>query len=412
MQRRLMRGAYRLYAILRKAMPHTNPFTFGALALDESFTNREAELRELGRDLRNGQDVLVYAPRRYGKSSLVLRAAQRAIRGGVLVGYCDLMRTPTKERLAAALAKTIYSDLETAAGQALERATRLFRGLRITPTMEVDPIDGSLRFVFHAGRRRAAIDDTIEALLMLPGQIAAERGRRAALVFDEFQEIVTIDRHYPNLMRAVFQEQPEVAHVYLGSKRHILERIFDDANEPFWRSAKRLEIGPIPAAEFGGFLRRRFEGTEKAIDDDALARLLEATGGHPYGTQELAYFLWELVPTGHFARLGDVETALAQVLRSEHNHFAKLWDDAPHAQRLVMLALAEEPTGSLYSADYAERHDLPPKPALQRAIGALMTKEIAARDADRAYRIVEPFFADWLRDEQDAVGLRAELRGR
>ena len=393
-------------------MPHTNPFTFGALALDEAFTNREAELRELGRDLRNGQDVLVYAPRRYGKSSLVLRAAQRAIRGGVLVGYCDLMRTPTKERLAAALAKTIYSDLETAAGQALERATRLFRGLRITPTMEVDPIDGSLRFVFHAGRRRAAIDDTVEALLMLPGQIAAERGRRAALVFDEFQEIVTLDRHYPNLMRAVFQEQPEVAHVYLGSKRHVLERIFDDANEPFWRSAKRLEIGPIPAAEFAGFLRRRFEGTEKAIDDDALARLLEATGGHPYGTQELAYFLWELVPTGHFARLGDVETALAQVLRSEHNHFAKLWDDAPHAQRLVMLALAEEPTGSLYSADYAERHDLPPKPALQRAIGALVTKEIAARDADRAYRIVEPFFADWLRDEQDAVGLREELRGR
>jgi len=393
-------------------MPHTNPFTFGALALDEAFTNREAELRELGRDLRNGQDVLIYAPRRYGKSSLVLRAAQRAIRSGVLVGYCDLMRTPTKERLAAALAKTIYSDLETAAGQAIERATRLFRGLRITPTMEVDPIDASLRFVFHAGRRRAAIDDTIEALLALPGQIAAERGRRAALVFDEFQEIVTIDRQYPNLMRAVFQEQPEVAHVYLGSKRHVLERIFDDANEPFWRSAKRLEIGPIPAAEFARFLRRRFEETEKAIDDDALARLLEATGGHPYGTQELAYFLWELVPTGHFARLADVETALAQVLRSEHNHFAKLWDDAPHAQRLVMLALAEEPTGSLYSADYAERHDLPPKPALQRAIGALVTKEIAARDAERAYRIVEPFFADWLRDEQDAVGLRDELRGR
>jgi uncharacterized protein len=400
-----------MYAILRKAVAHTNPFTFGALALDEAFTNREAELRELGRDLRNGQDVLVYAPRRYGKSSLVLRAGQRAIRSGVLVGYCDLMRTPTKERLAAALAKTIYSDLETAAGQAVERATRLFRGLRVTPTMEVDPIDGSLRFVFHAGRRRAAIDDTIEALLTLPGQIAAERGRRAALVFDEFQEIVTIDRHYPNLMRAVFQEQPEVAHVYLGSKRHVLERIFDDANEPFWRSAKRLEIGPIAPAEFARFLRRRFEETEKEIDDEALGRLLEATGGHPYGTQELAYFLWDLVPTGHFARLGDVETALGQVLRSEHNHFAKLWDDAPHAQRLVMLALAEEPTASLYSADYAERHDLPPKPALQRAIGALVTKEIAARDAGRVYRIVEPFFADWLLSEQEALGLRDELRG-
>ena len=392
-------------------MAHTNPFTFGALALDRAFTNREPELRELVADMENGQDVLVYAPRRYGKSSLVLRAAQRAIRKRILVGYCDLMRTPTKERFAAALAKTIYGDLETAAGQAIERATRLFRGLRITPTIEVDPIDGSLRFVFHAGRRRADIDDTVEALLTLPGQIAAERERRTVLVFDEFQEILTLDRHYPNLMRAVFQEQPEVGHVYLGSKRHVLERIFDDENEPFWRSAKRLEIGPIAPAEFARFLRRRFEETEKGIDDDALNRLLEATGGHPYGTQELAYFLWELVPTGHFARLGDVEGALAQALRSEHNHFAKIWDDAPHAQRLVMLALADEPTRSLYSAAFAERHDLPPKPALQRAIGALVTKEIVARDASRVYRIVEPFFADWLVSEQEAYGLADELRG-
>lgn len=392
-------------------MVHTNPFTFGALALDRAFTNRDAEVRELVSDMRNGQDVLVYAPRRYGKSSLVLRAAQRAIRDGLLVAYVDLMRTPTKERFAAALAKTIYSDLETTAGQAVERAASLFRGLRITPTMEVDPTDGSLRFSFHAGRQRAAIDDTIEVLLALPGRIAAERERRVALVFDEFQEVVSLDRQFPNLMRAVFQEQPEVGHVYLGSKRHVLDRIFDDRNEPFWRSAKRLEIGPIEPAEFARYLRRRFEETDKGIDDDAVNRVLEATGGHPYGTQELAYFLWELVPTGHFARLADVETALEQALRSEHNHFAKLWDDAPHAQRLLMLALAEEPARSLYAAEYAERRDLPPKPALQRAIGALVTKEVAGRDREGAYRIIEPFFADWLLREQAGYGVADELRG-
>ena len=31
------------------------------------------------------------------------------------------------------------------------------------------------------------------------------------------------------------------AHVYLGSKRHMMERIFSDENEPLWRSAKRME---------------------------------------------------------------------------------------------------------------------------------------------------------------------------
>ena len=56
----------------------TNPFRFGALALDDAFTDREAEVAELLADILNGQDVVVFAPRRYGKSSLVWRVAQRA----------------------------------------------------------------------------------------------------------------------------------------------------------------------------------------------------------------------------------------------------------------------------------------------------------------------------------------------
>jgi hypothetical protein len=42
----------------------SNPFRFGALALDEAFTNREREIAELRADVLNGQDVVVFAPRR------------------------------------------------------------------------------------------------------------------------------------------------------------------------------------------------------------------------------------------------------------------------------------------------------------------------------------------------------------
>jgi uncharacterized protein len=378
----------------------TNPFTFGDLALDEAFTDREDEVAELTSDMRNGQNVLVYAPRRYGKSSLVLKAAQEALRRKALVGYVDLMKTPTKERFAAALAKTIYSDIASPIGQALEKAAELFRDLRIRPTMEVDPSDGSLRFSFQAGRRTTDIDETIERLLEKLGELAADRKRRVVIVFDEFQEVLALDKRFPNLMRAVFQAQPEVSHIYLGSKRHILERIFNDRNEPFWRSAKQLEVGMIPPAKFAAFIRARFEQTGKKIDDDALERLFEATGGHPYGTQELAYFTWELVPARGTATPAEIEEALARVLRSEQNHFAQLWDAAPHPQRLLMLALAEEPAARIYSADYQSRHELPANPTLQTALAGLVHKEIVGRSRDGEYRIIEPFLADWLEREQ------------
>jgi len=387
----------------------TNPFTFGDLALDERFTDRADEVRELAADMRNGQNVLVYAPRRYGKSSLILRAAQEVIADGVLVAYCDLMRTPTRERFAAALAKTIWSDLASPVDHAFEKAVSLFRGLRIVPSMDVDPIDGSLRFGFQAGRRKADIDETIERLLELPAEIAAERKRRVVLVLDEFQEVVALDKQFPNLMRAVFQAQPDVGHVYLGSRRHVLERIFSDRNEPFWRSAKRLEIGPIPADEFAAFLRERFAGTGRAIVEDGAARLLRATGGHPYGTQELAYATWELVPPGGVAGVPEVEAALVKVLRSEHNHFTGLWEEASRPQRLALLALATEPTSGIYASAYHERHPLPPTPTLQTAVKTLVAREVVGRDEDGTYRIAEPFFAEWLEREQRDFGVPREV---
>ena len=385
------------------AKRETNPFRFGALALGTAFTDRQAELRELAAELQNGQDVLVYAPRRYGKSSLVLRAAGRAAREGALVGYVDLLKVTSKERFAAALARTIHRDLDTASGRTYERAAELFRGLRIVPSMEVDPQDGSLGFSFRATRRRTDIDDTIESLLELLGRIAEERQRRVVMIFDEFQEIVELDRRYPNLLRAVFQTQPEVAHVYLGSKRHVLDRIFGDRNEPFWRSAKKIEIGLIGKEVFARFVRSRFERTDKGITEPAAARLLDLTAGHPYATQELAHEVWERTPTGAFAYESDVDAGLERVLLGEHNHLEQLWADAPRTQRRLLIALAAEPTASPYAEDYRTAYDLPAAPTLQSALTALVRKELVGRLEDGTLAIVEPFLAAWVAREQRSL---------
>src|SRR5690606_39975540 len=80
---------------LHDALP-IYPFRYGALALDDAFADREAELRELVADVRNGQDVVIFAPRRYGKSSLIWRAAARLHRAKVLVAAIDLDRKSTR----------------------------------------------------------------------------------------------------------------------------------------------------------------------------------------------------------------------------------------------------------------------------------------------------------------------------
>ncbi len=372
----------------------TNPFRYGALAFDEAFTDREAELKELKADIRNGQDVVIFAPRRYGKSSLLLRATRDLVRTGVLVAQVDLMTTPTKEKLAEKLAEEIHGRIASRLYRARERALSVFRGLRITPTITIDPNDASVSFGFEPGRAPADVDATVEKLLALPGELATERGRTVALVLDEFQEVVEIDPDLPKLMRAVFQAQPEVAHIYLGSKRHLMRAIFNDENEPFWRSAKQFELGVIAPELFAPFILERFGSTGKQIDDAAVAAVLGETAGHPYATQELCYFTWEVTPRGQTASPLHVEEGLAGVLRSEHAHFSLVWEDASAAQRQLLAALASEP-GRPYTEEYRRRHRLPPATNVQKALTGLVRRELVA-NAGGAYAIVEPFLAAWV----------------
>jgi hypothetical protein len=371
-----------------------NPFRYGALALDEAFTNREREIRELSRDILNGQDVVVLAPRRYGKTSLVWRVIQDVVKKRVLVAQVNLMTTPTKERLAEKLADTIHENVASALFRARERL-RIFADLRITPRVTVDPDTGTPTFSFDAGSAPQDVDATLERLLELPGQLAVERKRKVALVFDEFQEVVDIDPDLPKLMRSVFQEQPEVAHVYLGSKRHMMERIFNDENEPFWRSARQMELGVIDPPQFEGYVTASFERTGKRVGGETVQAILETTGGHPYATQELCYFVWEETRPRRTAGAAELQAGLEGVLRAEHAHFELIWDQSSTAQRLLLQALAAQP-GRPLSGDYRRRHKLPGTSTVQRALETLRKDELVSR-ADGEYRIAEPFLAAWLR---------------
>jgi hypothetical protein len=374
-----------------------NPFRFGALARDEAFTDRDAEIAELLADARNGQDVVISAPRRFGKTSLVDRVEQRLVREKVLVAQVNLMRTPTKEKLAEKLAAAVYEDIAGPLTRARGFAGRIFGGLRIVPTMTVDPNTGALTFAFGAAHATADVDATLERLFELVAQVAAERERRALLVLDEFQEVIGLDPHLPKLLRSVLQEQPDVAHFYLGSRRHMMQRIFNDANEPFWRSAKQLELGVIPPDPFGAFIAERFAATNRKADPAVVDEVLKITGGHPYATQELCYFLWEETPGRRTATPERLRAALARVLRSEHTHFSLLWDRASANQKVVLQALAREP-GHPFSEDYRRRHALRSVSSTQKAVEALERDELVARDRGHV-RIVEPFLAEWVRAE-------------
>jgi hypothetical protein len=177
----------------------------------------------------------------------------------------------------------------------------------------------------------------------------------------------------------------------------MMERLFNDANEPFWRSAKQVELGPIPRAPFALFIAERFAGTGKSVADEVVIEILDRTGGHPYATQELCYALWEETDDGARAGPEELTRALERVLRSENAHFTRLWDTISRNQRLVLQALAQEPLRAVTSEEFRRRYGLPAPSSVQKALDRLVAEEVVTREGPGAYRIAEPFLPDWIR---------------
>ena len=48
-----------------------NPFVYGEEVSGKAFWNRTKEIKELIRDIQNGQNVIIFSARRYGKTSLI-----------------------------------------------------------------------------------------------------------------------------------------------------------------------------------------------------------------------------------------------------------------------------------------------------------------------------------------------------
>src|SRR6266498_3730060 len=303
----------------------SNPFRYGAVARGEYFTDRERELAALTADVRGGQDVVVSSRRRIGKTSLVEAAIDDLRREGMLVAYLDLLGSPSKEALADDLAQALSDGLLSPIERTADKIRGWFSHLVIQPRVTVGE-DGRPQFEFLGYERREDADALLDGLLELPGRVADD-GHRVCVVLDEFQEIVAIDAKLPGRLRAAFQRQPQVAHVYLGSKRHLMEPLFMERGAPLYRSAKPMPLGPI--------------APETLVDAEAA-------------------------------------------------RYTAVWDRLPGSQRSLLLALAREP-GRVFSEEYRRRHKLGPASTVQKALAALEKLDLVDSNASGGQALADLF---------------------
>ena len=113
-----------------------NPFYFGSEVYDNDFCNRTEDLNELQKDINSGLNVLLYAPRRFGKTSLIKEVLRRCKAKGVIVVYVDLYSVLTEEDFVHLYARAVSETIFGKVKKRLRDATMFFK--RIRPSFSID----------------------------------------------------------------------------------------------------------------------------------------------------------------------------------------------------------------------------------------------------------------------------------
>jgi uncharacterized protein len=367
----------------------SNPYHYGTPVSGDQFAGRTDEAAALSARMRDGINVVVTSPRRYGKTSLLAKTTGMLVEGGGAVVSVNVLVCRDLPTFAARLATAAFGVKGGRWHRLRESAAEFTRRLRVTPTVTFD--GDTPRFTFAAGLATEDADAVIEDVYALLGELSAKRP--AALVLDEFQAITDLGTHLPGLFKALADSYPTVSLVVAGSKKHLMERLIGERGAPLYGLAERLALDVLPAPVMTDFLRRRASDGGKSMSVDTAELIVALAGPVPNDIQHLAYEAW--AGAGRSVTAADVQAGLARALAHEASLHADRFEALSPGQRRVLSTLATTPAAEPYAAAFVRVVGLANAASVRRALEALATDELVVH-RDGVYRVADPFFSAWL----------------
>jgi hypothetical protein len=362
-----------------------NPFVYSRPISPEEIVDRDDETEQLLKNAVGGHYVRLYAPRKYGKTSLLRRAlADGEKREGLVPVLVDLYGVVSLADVAVRFERAYAKELRGAIrGRVEEFLQKTGLGLSlgafgISARLQLEPKTDPL--------------PALHALLDLPLRLEEAGGFRAFIALDEFQDIGKVPA-LDGILRSHIQFQGDVAsYVFAGSEPGLMRQLFERKEAPLYGSAVPVRLGRLRDEDIAAYVADRFRQSKRNVGE-ALNPLLASAKGHPQRAMLLAHRLWEEVDRGSAATLDDWASAHEAALGELQPEFEAQWRGLDTSEQKTMRAiLAGE--GSPYRAAVLERLGLTKtmaQKALQR-LGARAEVEVEGRKQV----VVDPLFAEWI----------------
>ena len=372
------------------------PFTFGVAASGENFTDREAETKRLLTNFRHGVNTILISPRRWGKTSLVQKVCRLAQSDKLRVVYMDAFSCRSERDFCDAFASAVLKQTSTKAEEWLE-SVKLFLS-RVSPKISLGPdpmTDFSISLEMNPKR------EEVDEILQLPEKIARKRGWRIVVCVDEFQQIAefTDSKAFQKKLRSVWQLQESVSYCLFGSKKHLMNELFEKKSLPFYKFGDAIYLQKIGTADWVDYIRSRFEATGKRVSRELAEKICQRVDNHSSYVQQLAWLVW--THTEDEATERDFDNAWRDSVDQNTPLFEKQTESLTTYQMNFLRAVVDGVSDEFTTQEVLRKYQLGTSANVSAVKRALEKKELIEVEK-RQVVIPDPILKEWLKRELKA----------
>jgi hypothetical protein len=369
------------------------PFTFGVATSGDNFTDREKETARLLSNFMHGVNTVLISPRRWGKTSLVNKVCKLAQSDRLKMVYLDIFSCRTDREFYDAFASAVLKQTSSKFDEVLENA-KIFLS-RITPKFSIGPdpmTDFSISLELNPK------SDDINEILQLPEKIAQKKGISIVVCIDEFQQISEFkdSKTFQKRLRTVWQLQKSVSYCLFGSKKHLMNELFEKKSLPFYKFGDSIYLPKISTPDWITYICERFENTGKRISKELAEKVCLTVDNHSSYVQQLAWLLW--IQTKDEATEQGFAGAYQDLVDQNTPLFEKQTENLSAYQMNFLRALVDGVHSEFTSTEILQKYLLGSSANVSIVKRALVKKEIIEIE-NKKVLLADPVMKLWLKRE-------------
>ncbi|MDE5609327.1 MAG: ATP-binding protein [Bacteroidales bacterium] len=369
------------------------PFVFGVATSGDHFTDREKETARLLSNFQHGVNTVLISPRRWGKTSLVQKICKLAQSDKLKIVYLDIFSCRSDKDFYDAYVSAVLKQTSSRIEEWIEYAKQFLA--RISPKISLGP-DPTTDFSISLEMNPQNKD--FEEILQLPEKIAQRKGCRIVVCIDEFQQIAEFkdSKTFQKRLRSVWQLQKSVSYCLFGSKKHLMNELFEHKSLPFYKFGDAIYLQKIATQDWIDYICGRFEATNKSISKELAEKICQCVDNHSSYVQQLAWLVW--IHTDKVATEKDFDAAYQDIINQNTPLFERQTENLTTYQMNFLRAILDGVNNEFTTQETLHKYQLGSSANVSIIKKALIKKELIEVENRRTI-ISDPVMAVWLKRE-------------